>query len=732
MKRFIHIVLAVVLALFVCAVFLVAADWMIRLTSPMFFSNTVSQFKYDEELGSIAKPNLNLHLLTDHLIEVTTNDVGSRNFASSSTLGSYQKMIFAVGDSFTEGVGNLNDESYPFYLDLLLNQVDDEYRRNYAVVNLGLGAYGSIQSAKIVDRFAKILNRPPDIIIYLICDNDPSDDAGFLNGLKHDNVVDGSPRFPGWYIRLNQTLEQSQIYLRAKMAGRAIRNRMLTPASAVPVPEGAPATDDPESVLPGLRELRKTADRYHSRVILSYTEIDQPMYDVVQAYAARNGWGFIDYRPAVTRTLGAMPSLPTHHTHSGGHFRSWVNLTIARRAAVADSFAVEAPRYDRLMDTPTAAGAAPQLLERDAIPARFKWNLTHIFSDWNAWQAAYDELEVKIAAFAALQGTLARGRRSAARGVQAPDEIGQLEYKVWYFASLWYDQDQRDNEINARRQQVQILFAKAAQASAWFNPELLGIPLPTVQEWMARNPGAGGLPLRHRGPLPAAGARARRQGRAPAVAVEPFFVDAVRRVCGAVDRRRQAPDAAAVERHGGHADLRAVPRDSGDEPQPGRSRRGVRRVSQAVRGERQHVRVALQRRPAARLVPRAVARLPLDARRGAPRQQHSDGGRREPDRDDEGRAPSRSGGITGCASACSASTRITRTTRRFRWSTSTGSIRTTMCSSGCRRRWRRSAPTTSGSCARCWTASGSTSTRTPASAAARIRRPCTASIRTCC
>ncbi len=68
----------------------------------------------------------------------------------------------------------------------------------------------------------------------------------------------------------------------------------------------------------------------------------------------------------------------------------------------------------------------------------------------------------------------ARRRRERLLGaLRLRDEIGQLEYKVWYFASLWYDQDQRDNQINARRQQVQILFAKAAQASAWFDPELL-------------------------------------------------------------------------------------------------------------------------------------------------------------------------------------------------------------------------------------------------------------------
>jgi oligoendopeptidase F len=134
---------------------------------------------------------------------------------------------------------------------------------------------------------------------------------------------------------------------------------------------------------------------------------------------------------------------------------------------------------------PAEAPAAPSLRERDQIPDRFKWNLRNIFPDWASWDAAYAELDRKIGSFATLQGTLARGGDRLLAALKLRDDIGQLEYKVWYFASLWYDQDQRDNQINARRQQVQILFAKAAQASSWFDPELLKIPLETVQEWMA-------------------------------------------------------------------------------------------------------------------------------------------------------------------------------------------------------------------------------------------------------
>ena len=78
-------------------------------------------------------------------------------------------------------------------------------------------------------------------------------------------------------------------------------------------------------------------------------------------------------------------------------------------------------------------------------------------------------------------------------------------------ASLWYDQDQRDNQINAKRQRVQILFAKAAQAAAWFDPELLRIPLADVQQWMAVDRELAVYRFCDRGLIPSTGTRARRQ-----------------------------------------------------------------------------------------------------------------------------------------------------------------------------------------------------------------------------
>ena len=124
---------------------------------------------------------------------------------------------------------------------------------------------------------------------------------------------------------------------------------------------------------------------------------------------------------------------------------------------------------------------------RDAIPARYTWDLSAICADWNAWQQSYETLDAAITSFTKLQGTLASGADALLTAFAAMDEMGALSYRVWYYASLHYDEDQRNNEINARRQQVQILFARQQQAGSWFNPELLAIPLDTIRGWMDGN-----------------------------------------------------------------------------------------------------------------------------------------------------------------------------------------------------------------------------------------------------
>jgi oligoendopeptidase F len=142
--------------------------------------------------------------------------------------------------------------------------------------------------------------------------------------------------------------------------------------------------------------------------------------------------------------------------------------------------------YECFTPSDVAAPEPPQTRTRlrEEIPDRFKWNLDDIFQSWEEWEAAYKRLEAGIERYAALKGTLSGGPDRLLEAFKLAEELGQLAYRVWYFPSLRYDEDQRDNTVNARRQQVQILFARWKQAESWFNPELLQIPIETVRAWI--------------------------------------------------------------------------------------------------------------------------------------------------------------------------------------------------------------------------------------------------------
>ena len=122
--------------------------------------------------------------------------------------------------------------------------------------------------------------------------------------------------------------------------------------------------------------------------------------------------------------------------------------------------------------------------DRSQIPARYTWNLDDICADWDQWTARFRELEAGIDELAQFEGTLGTSGSALLAAFQTQDRVGVLMYTVWYLASLRYDEDQRDNAANGRRQQVQILFAKHQQATSWFNPELLAVPIETIGEWM--------------------------------------------------------------------------------------------------------------------------------------------------------------------------------------------------------------------------------------------------------
>ena len=130
----------------------------------------------------------------------------------------------------------------------------------------------------------------------------------------------------------------------------------------------------------------------------------------------------------------------------------------------------------------------PTTLKRSEISAEYKWDLTDIYADWDAWQADYDKLQDLMDQYASLKGTLNSGPDALLKAFQLSDQLGILADKVYHYASLNRDVDSRNNDVAAKLQQVQILFSKFGTATAWFDPELLSIPWETLSKWLDSAP----------------------------------------------------------------------------------------------------------------------------------------------------------------------------------------------------------------------------------------------------
>ena len=135
-----------------------------------------------------------------------------------------------------------------------------------------------------------------------------------------------------------------------------------------------------------------------------------------------------------------------------------------------------------------AAAVRPATRIRAEIDSRYRWDLEPIFSSWQEWEQACEAFATKVDRLATLQGTLAEGAPALLAALVLQDELGQIAHRIWYYPSLGYDEDQSDNAVNARRQRVQVLFARWEQGAAWFKPELLALPLETVRGWMDADP----------------------------------------------------------------------------------------------------------------------------------------------------------------------------------------------------------------------------------------------------
>ncbi len=260
--------------------------------------------------------------------EVRVNHLGTVNFQES--FSGYRYLVYAVGDSYTQGIGVPSDASYPFQLDLILNQEPTGiYAKEFGVVNLGIAAVGGAQELLILRRWVSMIGSPA-FILYLGCDNDHDDDVMFRSGYRYHHIVLGSPSW-GWAVRPMQILTNDfQVGVRLKVFVDSLRRDEIYGTAKVADAEAKEPVAELEKS--EIEQMEQYSLRHGAELIVSWSERGAS-YEWLRRWAMQRGVPFADWGRRVESVQHAIPTLPEDNSNSAGHHRTWVNGEIAEAFA---------------------------------------------------------------------------------------------------------------------------------------------------------------------------------------------------------------------------------------------------------------------------------------------------------------------------------------------------------------------------------------------------------------
>jgi len=306
---------------------LALAELALRTFDPVHLTGNDQAYQYDPELGLRLKPGVHLFQVTDHEEEVRTTPLGAVGFQDD--FSGYPALIFALGDSYTQGTGLPADAAYPFQLDLMVNRdASGLYAKRYGVVNLGLAAFGGEQSLRTLQRYAAQLGKPA-YALYLGSENDHDDDLLFESGRRHRHLVDGSPYWGRWLGPVRWAAG-TEIGKRLRLAAAGTRSWTGAGATADDAADAGPSEAELEG--PVLEQILATCKQLGATLIVSWAQTS-PSYDWLRSWANARGIAFADWAPAVAAVEAAMPAVPVENHHSAGHHRGWVLRAVAEAYA---------------------------------------------------------------------------------------------------------------------------------------------------------------------------------------------------------------------------------------------------------------------------------------------------------------------------------------------------------------------------------------------------------------
>ena len=125
---------------------------------------------------------------------------------------------------------------------------------------------------------------------------------------------------------------------------------------------------------------------------------------------------------------------------------------------------------------------------RTEIPAKYKWNAASVFASDEAWNAAADELLVKLNELTKLAGKVGESATAIADALDARYALFEDAGKVIVYAVIAQAVDNADDSGNRMLGKMQSVVGQAFAGVSFIEPELLQIDAETLAEWRKTEP----------------------------------------------------------------------------------------------------------------------------------------------------------------------------------------------------------------------------------------------------
>ncbi|MDR1135125.1 MAG: oligoendopeptidase F [Clostridiales Family XIII bacterium] len=114
--------------------------------------------------------------------------------------------------------------------------------------------------------------------------------------------------------------------------------------------------------------------------------------------------------------------------------------------------------------------------KRDEISERYKWRLESLYPNDGAWEKDFIEVGRILELYGAYSGRLSESAGVLLEALERKDELWRITERLYVYARMRKDEDNRNSHYQALLDRIQTLMAKVSAGLSFFVPEFIEIP----------------------------------------------------------------------------------------------------------------------------------------------------------------------------------------------------------------------------------------------------------------